>query len=443
MRFRILANISPTSFLSLTNVADQSVNTQSANTVNNETFTSAKENVDQFSSSIKNTNNSINDINSLIANTKDDNKKQELIARKQNLVAKKAEIEGKQASLKGKMSQLKSEMEAHRSASAQIKNELNKLNANKSSLEKTMQNDSKELTHKNAALKTVSSSIDETKAELDATIEELNKAVSDMTKKSEDELKQQRNAISAATTEALELVQNGEITSEDMPSYIASRINGFDSVGSTTMGAAAVTSTNTKIKALCSQLSNYVDQQGSIQLSVKASSNKLQSVSPLFEALNTQIKAKGSELSTSEGLMNAKQTEFGSTSTEYTRNDSQISDIGSQLADIDTQIAAIETPAVTEEKPQNAVNAGNVQYNQFFVSNNSANAKSDINFDDEMTKINSKYDQTLKEEVKNTEAESLKSKMSEADKLITTLRNQLTDNAQKIIEERLEATKRK
>lgn len=435
--------ITPTNFLSLTLVPEQSVNAQAANTSNNDTFVSAKENVDQFSSSIKNTNNSIADINSLISNTQDEAKKQELMTRKQALVVKKAELEAKQSVLKEKMSQIKSEMEAHKAVSTQIKNELSKLNTNKSSLEKTIQNDSKELTRKNASLKAVGSNISETKAELDTTIEELNKTVSELTKNSEDELKQQRKAISAATTEALGLVQSGEITSEEMPSYIAGRINSFNSVGSTTVGATVVDSKNTKVKGLCSQLSGLVDQQGLIQLSVKASTNKLQSVSPLLESLTSQIEAKNTELASSEGLLNAKQTELGAVGTEYTRNDSQISDIGSQLLDIDTKIAAVEAPTVSEEKPQTIANTGKLQYSQFFVPSNSTNDKPGINFDEEMTKINSAYDKTLTEEVKNTEVETLKSKMSEADKLITTLRSHLSDNAQKIIEERLEATKRK
>lgn len=450
-----VTNANPNSFLTLTAPVDS--NAQAASSSNDNAFVSTQKGIDQFSSSIKNTINDIANVDSQINATNDETRKQELMNRKQALKQKRKELEDRQNTLKSRKSQIKSEMDTRRADADKAKNELSKLMANKSTLEKSVQNDNKELTKKGASLNNVNAQITATQAELDDAICNLNDQVNAATKKSEDELAQQRKAISAATTEALALVQNGEIKSEDMPSYIASKINGFNSVGNTSVGV--IDANNTKIKALCSQLASFVDQQGAIQLSMKAYKTRIQASSPVFESLNSEIQAKNSELDSKNSLVDASSSELDGVNTEYSRNGGQITDLDLEESDIDTQIALIQTPSQDPtQKPaqvqapgatQPAANSdtpaasNGIKYDQFFGSTNFKSNMPELNFDDAMEQINSKYEQTLKEDVKNTVMDELKSKMSDADKLILTLRNNLTDNAQKIIEERLDATKRK
>lgn len=407
---------------------------------------------DEFSSSMANTDAALAEVDSAINQTTDENQKQELIAKKEALLAEKKELKTKQEALTQKMNKISSEISAYKSQVTNIQNEIAQLTASKESLEKGIQSENKELASRNNSLKAVNGKIDTTSAELEDAIAELHKSVETMRKKSEDELKSQRKAVSLATTQAMALVEAGEIKPEDIPSYVAGQISGFTSVGNTA-GVAAADSTNTKIKALCSELSSYVDQRGTIQLAIKASQNKVGSVSPLIESLASKIQAKNVDLKYSEGLMGSKETEMMVTRNEYDANDTRMTAIDSEVTAVDAQIEAISIPANTQQPageaaiPETApqANARPTQYPQFFVSTSSVASSliSDKDLSEAMDKINAEYQQTLSQEVKNTEVDKLRAKMSEADKLITTLRTHLADNAQKIIEERLSATKRR
>ncbi len=436
-----LTNAISNNFGSLTNVnSTSSISEQIASSTAIDNFGMAKIASDEFSSSISNTSQAISDIDSEINATQDENKKQELKNQKEELVARKKDLEKKNAELKDRMAQLKSEIESHRSSTEATRSEISKLNANKASLEKTIQKENKEIAAKNDTLTGVNNKINSSKAELDDTIESLNKTVSDMTEKAEDDLKSQRKAISAATTEALELVKNGELKAEEMPSYIAGRISDYNSLGSTNAGTVIVDSQNTKIKGLCSQISSYVSQQGHVQLSIKASSSKLQLVSPLIESLNSKIQGKNAELKSSESVLSDKEAELNFSNAQYVNNELEITNVDSQIATINTQITETEVQQGQQEAP--AQKGNQVKYPQFFLSNQGSSIV-DINIDEEIGKIDAKAKEIMTEEVKNSEVDGLRAKMSEADKLIITLRNHLADNAQKIINERLDATRRR
>ena len=413
---------------------------ESTNTAAVESFEMSKAAADEFSSSIANTSAAISNVDAQINAATDATTKQELKTRKEELLARKKELQNKKTALKNRMSQLKSEIAAYQADTEGVRTELSRLKANKASVEKTVQNENKEISAKNEKLTQVNGKIDATKAELEDTINSLNKSVQDLTKQASDELNAQRKTVSLATSEAMELVQNGELKSEDMPSYIAGKLANFTSVGNTSLGSMIVDSNNTKIKSLCSQLAGYINNQGSIQLGIKASSSKLQLVSPLLESLDSKIQGKSAELQASESFLTSRQSEMDSVANEYTNSDMEITDIDTEVASINTQI--IEDATVIPQTEATAETQAAPQYSQFFMTGKGVSGI-EINIEDEISKITAKTNQILTEEVKNSEIDTLKSKMTEADKLITTLRSHLSDTAQKIIEERLEATKRR
>ncbi len=402
-----------------------------------EAFSTTTDAVDQFSTSIANTSSEIANVESQINETKDEKKKEDLRTRKEKLHNRKKELQSQKEALKAKMAQLKAEIAGHKAETEAARAEINGLTVEKADLEARIKNENKNIAAKNDMLTGVNAKIAETKTELDNTVAGLNKSVADLTKKSEDELKQQRKAISEATTEAMELVKSGEIKAEDMPAYISGKIADFTSVGNTHVASGIVDSQNSKVKMLCSQIAGYITNQGNIQVAIKASTNKLNLVSPALESLNSNIQSKNTTLKAGEAFLSSKQAELSYSNTEYETQDAEIAGIDDEIASIDSQIAASE---IEVAQPEQAAKETSVQYPQFFMSRQGG-AGLNINIDEEFAKIDAKSAAT--KDVKNSDIDGLKVKMSEADKLITTLRNHLSDTAQKIINERLEATKRR
>lgn len=438
-----VANTAPASTTAATATASQSTAL--------ENFSMSQIIADEFSSSIAKTNASINDIDSLINETEDESIKQDLIAKKETLIAEKKELEAKQKTLKSKMNQLKSEADAYKQEVAKMQSELKNLAADKTTLESSINNENQQITSKNTSLDAVNANIENINSELQDAMEDLDDSVSEMKKQSEAELSKQRKAISAATTEALALVQSGELDSEDMPAYIAGKINGMESFGNVA-GNSVLDAKNTKVKGLCSALVSLTNQKGVLELSIKASTAKLSSISPLIESLSSQMNAKSSQLKSKESALNAKNTELNTVTFEYNQNDARLLTIENDVASIDAQLKQYDTAdqtRVTSSASQNIANtigsfvASKTSSIFNFQAAQTTDSSQSINVHEELDKINEQFEKAMSQEVKNTKAQELKGKMEEADKLIVTLRNHLADNAQKLIDERLSATKRK
>lgn len=423
-------------------------------------LTMAQATSDQFESQVATVDSAIDEIDAAIQNTQNEAEKQELQTKKTNLIAKKQELEVKQNELKAKINTLRDEAAAYRVQVQSQKSEVAALNNSKSGLQNTIKSETDAIKNKKESLEEVDRNIASAKADLDSTIASLHDSVEEMNKKSEDALKKQRTTIEAATTEALALCEAGQLKNEDMPSFIAGKLSGSDSTGDVS-GITLVDAKNSKIKALCAQLSGYAAQKGKIQLSIKASTLKIDMTSPLIQSLNNQIDAKSAVMKASEAFIDNKVGEIDALNLEYNNNDAQLKNIDAETTQIDIKLSAMEVsqPAVDNTKDNNPANnhhsmnlfsmnrntSGSVIAQMFGsgVSKPFANALQTDSMEKELSKIDEKYEEILNGDVQNTEIEGLRSEMSESDKLVLTLRNKLSDNAQKLIQERLEATKRR
>ena len=391
--------------------------------------------------------------------------KQELQSKKASLLAKKEELSARQGQLKNRIAALKSASEAYSSKVQSQKMEIADLNAQKENLQKQVDAETKELEAKQVSIKDIDNNIKDTKADLDSTLSDLHNSVEQMNQESDNQLKQQRDMISAATTEAMAMCESGQIKKEDMPSYIANKINGCTSTGNVA-GIGLIDAKNTKVKALCGQVSSYLSQKGRIEVEIKAVNAKIDMSSPLLESLNANIKSKTSDMKNTQDLMNGTNSELVGLNLEYLNNNSQIDGIDSQVKDIDPQLETID--AVIAEDAEgghvnNGVNDGHGSHRSHSgqSSNNGVGGNSsnnDYGIDDidystdsvfnnsikeKLNNIDKTYNEILKQDVVNPEITNLTSKMEDTDKMVLTLRNKLLDNAQKLIEERLEATKRR
>ncbi len=229
----------------------------------------------------------------------------------------------------------------------------------------------------------------------------------------------------------------------DIPSYVADKLKGADSMGEVA-GFSIVDAKNSKVKAICSQLSELTNQKAKLEISIKASETKIELSTPLIVDINTNIKAKSDEISGYEDQYKSKNNEIAAKNTECSSAETKVQGIDAQLAYIDIRLAAEEASASKPNAAANQAGQNATVKSSLFgqYTNNATESAAGSSIDDELAKINQEYEEMLNSDVVNSDIAELKSKMEESDKVVLTLRNKLTDNAQKIINERLEATKR-
>lgn len=404
--------------------------------------------------SLLSTNNSaIADIEAKIANATDDEAKQILLEEKQRLVAEKQQLQASQVTLQNEIKSLKVEFETSKTKLSLLKSELTQLENKKARYENALKADNATLASKQSDVKDTDSDITSMSAKLSEEIETMQSTSDQIEAESEAELQKQRQAILQANVIAEAKVRAGEIKSEDIPSFIASQVSGFTSTGSTTrMGE--LSSQNDKIKAYCTKLGSLIIKKVSLENYAEALSTKIASSGELIGSMNTAIGEKQSEIKAEQSVYKDKMNGITEKNAKYEATELQVNTIDIKIEAIDARYAQYNTTedpsaAANTAQPQTAATAQTSSAqttSAAATTQNNTDVESESedfsSYDNMFDRINQEFSESVSKTADSAEVTTYKSKVDDAENLIVTLRHKLSDDAQKIIEERLAATKR-
>ena len=396
----------------------------------------------EVDSLLVNNNSAIADIEGKLANATDEEAKQRLVEEKQKLQAK-------QVTIQNEMNALKSQFEASQSRLAQLKGDLTQLQAKKDKYESALKEDSEVLKSKQQAVTDTETEISKTNSDLSSEIEKMEASAKQIEAESDQELQQQRQAISQASEVAAARVRAGQIKQEDIPAFIASQVGGITTTGSTSR-VGELAAQNDKIQAYCKRLGSLITKKINIENYTNALSVKIASSGDLIESMNAEISTKQTSFNSEKAVYTEKLNAVTAKNTEYEANEVKINVIDTRMEAIDVRYAQYNA-ASAEQAPQTASASGqnasnNAQASQSTQNTSSTEVDATANdysgYDNMFDQINSDFTSALSKIANKSEVESYKNKIDDAESLIITLRHKLSDDAQKIIEERLAATRR-
>lgn len=391
---------------------------------------------------------SIADIEAKLANATDEEAKQILLAEKQRLVEERAKLQAKQVKLQGEIKVIKTEFEESKARLDQLKSDLTQLQDKKAKYESTLKEDNKLLQAKQEAVSDTECDISSTSSDLASEIEKMESSAKSIESESNNELQSQRQAVSQASLIAQEKVKAGQMQPEDVPGFIASQVSSFTSIGSTGR-MDELSSQNSKIKTYCKRLGSLITKKINLENYTTALSAKVSSSGELVDSMKNEISSKQTSFNAEKVVYTGKLNSINAKKSEYQANDAQINIIDARMQAVDTRYAQYgSTPAAQGAQASSAATQGAATQAQAQASQNTSNTESNTeesdysSYDNIFEKINSDFETAVSKAVSNGEVASYQGNVEEAESLIVTLRHKLSDDAQKIIEERLAATKR-
>lgn len=270
-----------------------------------------------------------------------------------------AQSEAEAAAKASKKQSLEAELAKYQAQKQQLEEQLRQYNVHFSQLEKkdnVLKAKEKALTGEIADLEELRKQEEQSAKELkdkydtDNTkllnvIKQMNEKIAETTQKSAEAVQEQNKKTEAATQEAFKMYEEGKITEDEIPNYIASKSGNSDMAKQIALaGLGIIESFSSQVKGLISQMANALNTLNDKKIKIDAATTKIKSTNQELGTIQNERLAVEDEMRDVQGSIN-------STNQQIAGVDQNITVTQGSISALDEPVAGVDAPPTGEVPP--------------------------------------------------------------------------------------------